>query len=342
MGSGRQQAYAPHRFSLYLENSSQAFRDGYSLSASAQEEERSAKVAQDAPADSDDFSCPASLLPSTESWPEDEWNCYAPRDVEAGRPEYTQRDTSLPGRVKDARNTTSEVSHNAHGCEPKKSMGNLAPDDNTLERIVSLIQVAQDTPHLNSSCASKKPICQQPAPGQPTQEGRLDKASRLQAACDSQGPRDALRRPGVAGCSVQEEPRCATGAERAPRALSPSESDWSAEVLLRHAAGDRFKLYTELANMPSGTSSTEEEEVTGAAAAAERGVDMQDSGGARKKMRVGAPYEDGNEAQLYEDSYGLPSVDEVYRMMKVCIWDWCVVNDQGPVAIDKLTRQSRC
>jgi len=160
---------------------------------------------------------------------------------------------------------TKANSHGTEGCRSAIPMEDLSSDER-MERLVSLLQVGSETPHHRSPLA---------APLVPHDDAHHTPvhASMPTAVCcgDRSGNHtgDSIQPTGQACGGETHSPRgaqtnttsfpqscnaqgCATASSNGGNGARDreAESDWSNEVMLRHASGDRLQLYTDLANIP--------------------------------------------------------------------------------------------
>ncbi len=265
---GRLRTLVPRNYSLFLEHSSEALRDGFSLSGSA----------------SDD------VLP----WPEDVSDSEAtgssfyalaedgrkacavedplhrrarsatrralrplrqPADGIAGDP---ARFCSIPSGLPEyAPEATTANSFGPLDCRPEESLDDFGADKR-MDHLVSLIDIAAHTPRRRNSpraCPQAASAPETPnvdigartASGSPQEERQNRQASSAVDTVNSSSTQltsQENRTSGV-GSSTEGDPD------------SNGISNWSNEVILKHAAGDRLELYTELANIPLESSTLE-------------------------------------------------------------------------------------
>ena len=251
-------------------------RDGYSISGSAEVPEPDEPLQVD-PDSSGFTSCPSSLLPSESSQPHT--NSTRGQTIPADSPECAgqflrskqnnEQDASsslksllegLPANTRRPKLASSagdlvealpdRHADHAHNSEITSSEEALSNDDH-LRRIVSLIQVAKDTP--------RRPC--------PHAAAQINKTLPLHkgTAISRQGCANTTR---VKDAAASECDQCADEGARVDNSAGgenggeEEESDWSNLVLLKHVAGDRLSLYNHLANIPleSTTSETDKED----------------------------------------------------------------------------------
>ena len=344
-GMARRRVRMPRNYSLFLEHSSEALRDGISMSAESGQSTEwggNGETSSDTP-------CRASPLPSTESvstqaspWvlggrPHDSnadaadtalgFGCRqslgggdATLDRQSGQWRHScsrkARHRARPGRAllshsgdscKSATSpsrgrrdiapqlhrqhateavasavATANYSHGAQSAHAMDSTDGLQPTpvnrlsrDEVLEQIVSLVQVAQNTPlRMNTTQPSEKllstPACKprnMTMPCEPQTHAQSDmQRTPNQAECAGSKPVAGAEAP----ATLREHSWRAMDAQE-PLSSPEEEVDedqWSAEVLLRHAVGERWKVYAKLQDewdsaAPTDDSSSSEGNETG-------------------------------------------------------------------------------
>ena len=274
-GQARRRVRFPRNYTLYLEHSSEALRDGYSISGSAEVPEPDEPLQVD-PDSSGFTSCPSSLLPSESSQPHtnstrrqtiptdspecagqflsskknDEQDAISSlKSLLEGLPAHTRR-PKLASSAEDLVEALPD--RHAHHSEITSSEAALSNDDH-LRRIVSLIKVAKDTPRR----------------ARPHAAAQINKTLPLHKGTTiSQGHYYFANATRVKDAAAGECDQCADEEARVDNSAGgenggeEEESDWSNLVLLKHVAGDRLSLYNHLANIPleSTTSETEKED----------------------------------------------------------------------------------
>ena len=298
-GMARRRVRMPRNYSLFLEHSSEALRDGISMSADSGEStewggngdagqgvtQASPWVLggrpQDANADAADtalgFGCrqPLGGGDATLDRQSGQWQQSCARRARhrtgPGRALLSHSADSCKSATSPSRGrghteavasaeATADNSHGEQSAHGMASTDGLQPTpvnrlsrDEVLEQIVSLVQVAQNTPlRMNTTQPSEKllstPAC---------------KPRNMSMPCEPQthAQSDMQRTPNQAKCAGSKPVAGAeapvTLREHSWRAMdvqeplsSPEEEvdedQWSAEVLLRHAVGERWKVYAKL------------------------------------------------------------------------------------------------
>ena len=280
-GGARRRVRVPHNYSLYLEHSSEALRDGFSLSASASARDgappwaatsaggspHSSAASCDDPDGADSLGAvlagdgrEAGGAPRLRARRATRWS---PRPVKQAAGRVAQsRPYRLAGLPEQAVEATPVNSYGPLDCRPEESLDDLGSDER-MERIVSLLEVAAATPRRRDSrsTASRGASSSAVTPGPASAPATPNVDTRAQAAAAPNGPPQEDRRirntqtaavNAANGSNVDE-----TAGAEGRGSDSDAGSNWSNEVLLTHAAGERLELYTELANIPLESSTPE-------------------------------------------------------------------------------------
>jgi hypothetical protein len=265
---GRLRTRVPRNYSLFLEHSSEALRDGFSLSGSDSDDVLPwPEDVSDSDATGSSFSALAG--DGREACAvEDPLHRRAPsatrhrlrslRQPADGIARDPARFCRIPSGLPEyAPEATTANSFGPLDCRPEESLDDFGADKR-MDRLVSLIDIAADTPRRRNELQSPTKASSHAASAPETPN--VGTGARTGSGSPQEERRDwqtapAIDTVNISGTQPKSQENRTSGVGSSTE--GDQDSDWSNEVLLKHAAGDRLELYTELANIPLESSTPE-------------------------------------------------------------------------------------